>query len=70
MNRVVHDVALYDTNSQKAMVRHGAFKTKAILVDDLRIPIHFCLGRFEAATDEELHELIADLTHERERRVS
>jgi hypothetical protein len=41
---------------------------KVIRVDDLRIPIHFCLGLNEAATQEELRDLITDLTHELDRR--
>jgi hypothetical protein len=41
---------------------------KVLLVQDLRLPIHICLGHYEAAAQEELDELITDLTHERERR--
>lgn len=46
------------------------YTTKVLLVEDLRLPIHLALGRYEAATPEELDELITDLTHERDRRVS
>lgn len=42
--------------------------TEVLRRDSLRIPIHFALGHYEAATDEELHELIADLTAEVNRR--
>jgi hypothetical protein len=60
--KTVHDVVLRPQRS--------AYTAKAVLVDDLRLPIHVALGRYEAASDQELHELIADLTHERDRRVS
>lgn len=42
---------------------------KVILVDDLRVPIHIALGHYESATNEELNDLIVDLTHERDRRT-
>lgn len=41
---------------------------KAVRVDRLQLPIHICLGRYEAATQEELDELITDLGHEQRRR--
>lgn len=46
------------------------YTTKALLLEDLRLPIHIALGRYEAATQEELDELITDLTVEHQRRVS
>lgn len=62
--KIVHR-ALVVTGPEHAEVLKQA---KVIRVDDLRIPIHFCLGRYEAATQEEINDLICDLTHELERR--
>lgn len=44
------------------------YTAKAVLVDDLRLPIHVALGRYEAAHEAELRELITDLQHELDRR--
>lgn len=60
--KTVHDVVLRS--------KPTAYTAKAVMVDDLRIPIHIALGRLEAATDQEINDLVADLTHERDRRVS
>lgn len=37
---------------------------KVIRVDHLRLPIHVCLGQYEACSQEELHDLVTDLTYE------
>jgi len=47
---------------------YTADATKAVRLDRLRLPIHFCLGHYEAATQEEILDLITDLTAELERR--
>lgn len=60
--KTVHDAVLRP--------KPTAYTTKALLVEDLRLPIHIAIGRYEAATQEELDELISDLTHERNRRIS
>ena len=44
--------------------------TKAVLVKDLRLPIHICLGHYEAATNEELDDVISDFNHELQRRAT
>lgn len=44
--------------------------TKVLRLQDLRLPIHIALGRHEAATEEELNDLITDLTAELTRRES
>jgi hypothetical protein len=41
--------------------------TKVLRVEDLRVPIHIASGHFEAATLEELDDLITDLDHEARR---
>lgn len=43
-------------------------RAKVLKVEDLRVPIHICLGAYEAASKEELDELIQDLEAERARR--
>ena len=43
-------------------------RAKVVRLDDLRVPIHIALGRFEAATQEELNELSSDIAHELARR--
>lgn len=45
-----------------------AGSTKVVLADQLRIPIHICFGAYEAASTEELDDLITDLQAERARR--
>lgn len=62
VRRAVHQVMIAD--------QAGVEVAKVIKVDDLRIPIHIALGRLEAASESELDELLADLTHERNRRLS
>lgn len=42
--------------------------TKVLRLQDLRLPVHITLGHYEAATQEELSELIVDLNHELARR--
>lgn len=51
-------------------VIHDVGTAKALLLQDLRVPIHIALGRFEAASQEELEDLITDLNHELNRRSS
>jgi hypothetical protein len=41
---------------------------KVVKLEDLRVPIHVALGRLEAASDQELNDLIIDCTHELTRR--
>lgn len=54
----------------KRVFRAGELPTNAqvLRVEDLRLPIHITLGALESASLEEINDLIADLTHERERR--
>lgn len=41
---------------------------KVLRLQDLRQPIHIALGAYESATEEELHDHIADLNAELQRR--
>jgi hypothetical protein len=34
------------------------------------LPIHICLGHYEAATNEELDDVISDFNHELQRRAT
>ena len=67
MTQRVFNAVLVDTEAQQDLLAQGVETTKVIRLDDLRLPIHFCLGQYEAATPEELNELIADLDHEARR---
>jgi hypothetical protein len=53
-----------------ALVDEGATysETRVVRVRDLHLPIHICLGQYEAATSEEINDLITDLSHELSRR--
>lgn len=65
--RAVHDAVLVDLASVDVDQSCGE-TAKVVLTHDLRIPIHIALGRYEAATKDELEELITDLGHELARR--
>lgn len=52
--------------NQRRVFRAGLLKPNAAVVhlDDLRLPVHVCLGLLEAATDQELEDIVVDCTHE------
>lgn len=67
MSTIVHKAALFPADYEGYT---DDKLTKVVRVDDLRVPIHIALGRFEAASQEELEDLITDLNHELNRRSS
>lgn len=67
MSTIVHKAALFPADYEGI---GAAELAKVLRVQDLRVPIHIALGRFEAASQEELEDLITDLNHELNRRSS